>query len=153
MCYRHAICGNDANGCIRHLIDAAYAIIFEQLDRSHDITTAEITERIRNHMIEHFSDPEFSVADAIRSSGVGANKLRQIFRTAVGMTPGEYLRSLRLKNAESLLLYSDISMTVTEIAQRSGFRDPLYFSKVFHEVMGQTPTEYRKNLRNSNMKE
>jgi len=149
MCYRYWNSGIDSTKCIRHLLDAVEAIILDQINRSDDTDSASIAERMRNDFIEHFHDPEFTVADAICMSGISATKIRRVFRKAFGETPGEYLRSLRLKNAESLLQFSDESMTIAEIAQNSGFLDPLYFSRVFHEVHGQTPTAYRNYISKS----
>jgi len=148
MSYRHWISGTDSGDCIRHLLDAAYAMIFQQMGNIGDTSMMTIAEQMRNHMIEHFNNPGYSVTDAITYSGVGANKARQLFRSVFSIAPVEYLRSLRLKNAESLLLFSDETMPVAEIAYSSGFRDPLYFSKVFHEAYGKTPTEYRMTFRN-----
>jgi len=148
MSYRQWISGTDSDNCIRHLLDAAYAMIFQPMGIIGDTSMTTITEQMRNHMIEHFRDPDYSVSDAITYSGVGANKARQLFRSLFSITPMEFLRSLRLKNAESLLLFSDETMTISEIAYGSGFRDPLYFSKVFHEAYGTTPTEYRMTFRN-----
>ncbi len=37
--------------------------------------------------------------------------------------------------------------TIEEIATKVGFSSPIYFRRIFKEIMGKLPSEYRKNLR------
>jgi AraC-like DNA-binding protein len=67
--------------------------------------------------------------------------LRQ-FAQVVGMTPGAYLRTLRLCHAARLLRRSHAS--ILEIALRVGFADHPSFSRAFARHMGMTPSEYQK---------
>ena len=55
----------------------------------------------------------------------------------------EYLRSVRLKYAVTLFDHGIDS--VKNVALLSGFSDPLYFSKVFKDTIGVSPTVYVKN--------
>jgi AraC-like DNA-binding protein len=66
--------------------------------------------------------------------------LRQ-FAQVVGMTPGAYLRTLRLCHAARLLRQSQAS--ILEIALRVGFADHPSFSRAFARHMGMTPTQYQ----------
>ena len=56
----------------------------------------------------------------------------------------QYLLTIRVNNAASLLETTDYSMA--EIAAIVGYEDPLYFSRVFRKIKGMSPTEYRKLL-------
>lgn len=47
--------------------------------------------------------------------------------------------------AKKLFLQST-DMAINEIAERVGFSDPLYFSKVFKKVTGITPSQYRNQM-------
>ena len=67
--------------------------------------------------------------------------LRQ-FSSAVGMTPGAYLRTLRLCQAARKLRTSD--MPILEVALSVGFADHPSFSRAFARHMGMTPSEYQK---------
>ena len=64
------------------------------------------------------------------------------FFETVGMTVFEYLRHIRIQEAKRKLLES--AETVSEIAFSVGFENIAYFSKVFREIEGKTPREYRK---------
>lgn len=67
--------------------------------------------------------------------------LRQ-FSQVVGMTPGAYLRTLRLCHAARKLRTTD--MPILEVALSVGFADHPSFSRAFARYMGMTPSEYQK---------
>ncbi|MBQ9940191.1 MAG: helix-turn-helix transcriptional regulator [Clostridia bacterium] len=56
----------------------------------------------------------------------------------------EYLNTIRLQNACTVM---DREITsVSDISNQCGFSDPQYFSKVFKQKMGMSPTTYTKNI-------
>ncbi|WP_210488178.1 chromate resistance protein ChrB domain-containing protein [Rufibacter aurantiacus] len=57
---------------------------------------------------------------------------------------GEYIRKLRIEKALSLLHTSGYSLA--EVAYLTGFSDQSHFTRIFRQHMGQSPSEYRKNL-------
>ena len=59
------------------------------------------------------------------------------------MSPSKYQAQLRIQKACNLLL-DNPTMPISVIAYSVGYNDPLYFSKVFHKLIGKSPTEYRK---------
>ena len=65
------------------------------------------------------------------------------FKEFYQMTPARYLLNLRINRACALLESTDLS--ITEIAQRSGFEDGNYFSVCFKSVKKVSPSVYRKN--------
>ncbi len=67
---------------------------------------------------------------------------RRLFKEKTGMTPTQYITAMRLKYAEQMLLETELS--IKEIAKSVGFSDQLYFSKVFSNHFGSSPTEFRK---------
>ena len=67
----------------------------------------------------------------------------RIFKSVVGCTPIEYRNRIRLEHAKELLC--DTSQTVGEIATTLGFSSNVYFSNVFKEKFGVSPSQYRKN--------
>lgn len=67
--------------------------------------------------------------------------LRQ-FSQVVGMTPGAYLRTLKLCHAARKLRTTN--MPIVEIATSVGFADHPSFSRAFARHMGMTPSEYQK---------
>src|SRR5699024_12548220 len=56
----------------------------------------------------------------------------------------DYLTELRLKKSKELL--RELHFTIYEIAEKVGFSSSQYFSRVFKQVEGMTPTIYRNNV-------
>ena len=71
------------------------------------------------------------------------------FKQYTGVTPAQYIQSLRMTNAQYLLEQS--AHNVSEIANIVGYDNPLYFSRLFKKHFGISPAQYRKNLTGSNM--
>ena len=71
--------------------------------------------------------------------------MSKLFKTTYGIPPHEYLNSYRVSSAKSLLVTT--SLSVTEIAERTGFRDLFSFSRIFRRMTGISPTEYRERYR------
>ncbi len=67
------------------------------------------------------------------------------FKKTFGCCFAEYLIEFRLENAKSLL--KDSVMSISDIAVKTGFCSFSYFSKVFKESTGITPSQYRKQNR------
>ena len=74
--------------------------------------------------------------------GVCESYFYLLFKNCFGMSPVEYRNRIRMTNAGSLLINSDLS--VGEIAELVGFEDPFYFSRVFRRTFGLSPLQYRK---------
>ena len=69
--------------------------------------------------------------------------LGTLFHREVGTSFSTYIRNVRIDKAKELLCGTQLKLY--EIAEKTGYSDPKYFSKVFREVTGLTPAEYRKN--------
>jgi AraC-like DNA-binding protein len=78
--------------------------------------------------------------------GYHRTHLCKLFKHATGFSPMQYLLKIRMERAERLLASS---MTIDQIASSVGFNDALYFSRKFRKWRGQSPSEYRKALRES----
>jgi len=67
----------------------------------------------------------------------------RLFKQTFGATPIQYLQDLRLKAAISYLSTTDIP--VQEIARMTGFSNLHYFSRIFKQKIGESPTAWRNN--------
>ena len=68
--------------------------------------------------------------------------LYRLFKDITGTSPQEYLLDYRIRRACSLL--KDTKLPVSDIARSVGYDDSLYFSRLFKQKKGRTPTQYRK---------
>lgn len=86
-----------------------------------------------------------NIEEYAKSHGMSVSWFIRNFKDYTGTTPTQYLLSLRISNAQSLL--ESTSCNVTEIAEIVGYDNPLYFSRLFKKQCGVSPTEFRKQLR------
>jgi two-component system response regulator YesN len=70
--------------------------------------------------------------------------LSHLFRKEMGISFLEYLTSVRISVAKSLL--KQTPMTVLEVCLEVGYQDPSYFAKIFKKKERVHPSEYRKKL-------
>ena len=98
-------------------------------------------QMLRLRIIARFTDPALRMQDLHTDIPINEDYLRRLFRQEHGMAPHEYLTKLRLDHAAHLLRYEGVS--VSEAAFRSGFYDPLYFSRLFHRRTGVRPSQWR----------
>lgn len=74
---------------------------------------------------------------------ISKSNIIRIFKKSYGVTPYEYLVSLKIATAKILL--KDTQMTIKEIAEKLCFSDEHYFSNVFLRRTGSRPREYRRS--------
>lgn len=80
-----------------------------------------------------------------RHVGLSSRHLTRLFRNEVGMTPGQYLESVRLEAAQALLEAGNDSIDV--VAEESGFGSAETMRRVFQLTLGVAPTTYRARFR------
>lgn len=105
--------------------------------------TSKSVELFRNELITNFINPEFTISQAMQKTCYCSDHFRRCFKKEIGITPIEYLTTLRIDYAKRLLKQkNDIQMSIAEIAFSSGFYDYHYFSRIFKKAVGITPKQY-----------
>ncbi|MFK5972455.1 MAG: two-component regulator propeller domain-containing protein [Flavobacteriaceae bacterium] len=99
-------------------------------------------EKVTKIILEHLTDMAFNVADLSSKLAMHRTNLHHKIKTLTGLTPSEFIRSVRL--AEALSKLRENSLNVSEIAYTVGFNTPAYFTKCFKRQYGCLPGEYRK---------
>jgi len=94
--------------------------------------------------IENNFHKNIRVEDAADFAGSSTSTIMHRIRNETGMTFSEYINATRIKEAKRLLVYTDLS--IGEIADRCGFSDQSYFSKVFYKHISISPREFRNML-------
>jgi AraC-like DNA-binding protein len=80
-----------------------------------------------------------------RGLGVSYSWFRKTFTAHTGLSPHQYLLELRLIHARSRL--AETRLSVKEIALEVGFEDEYYFSRLFRQKLGLSPSQWRKRRR------
>lgn len=98
-----------------------------------------IIERMRN-----FSD-DLSLQALANESGYSRVHFVRMFKAATGYSPHNYLLNLKLERARELL--KTPSMSLIDIALDCGFSSHSHMSRLFHKIVGVSPSAYRRSLR------
>jgi transcriptional regulator GlxA family with amidase domain len=77
-------------------------------------------------------------------AGLGERTFLRRFQKATGLRPTEYCQQLRVGKARELLEFTN--QAVDRIARSIGYEDAGAFRKVFHKVVGISPSAYRKRF-------
>lgn len=94
---------------------------------------------IKNHCYRPFEVSELAAA-----IGYNADYLSSLFKRCTGISIIRYTNQIRIKTAKTLL--SNYGTTAKEAAFSCGFSDEKYFMKVFKELEGMTPTQYKNSF-------
>lgn len=102
-----------------------------------------IVQKARQYIDSHLKDlPSLEgLADIL---GVSPFYLSKLFKEQTGETYINYVTSARLEKAKRLL--SDGALIIKEISADVGYNDQNYFSKLFRQKYGETPSEYRQKM-------
>jgi AraC family transcriptional regulator len=85
---------------------------------------------------------DLSLEALARESGYSPIHFSRMFRAATGHTPHNYVLHLRVQRARQLL--AEPSASLTEIALECGFSSHSHMTRVFHQLVGMTPSAYRR---------
>ena len=88
---------------------------------------------------------KFHIEDLCKHISKSESQTIRLFKKAYGITPYTYVLEKKIAMAKNLL--SDTNLSIKQIASKLCFADEYYFSNIFKEKSGSTPTEYRKKGR------
>ncbi len=94
---------------------------------------------VLEYLSRHFAEP-FSMSELPVKFAMSYTSLRRTFRAATGSGMKEYVLSLRISKAKTLLLEG--SSSIAEVASACGFEDPYYFMRLFKRSTGLPPGRY-----------
>ncbi|MCL2410203.1 MAG: AraC family transcriptional regulator [Treponema sp.] len=120
-------------------------IIAEVLTRERREEQPNYYEKIvakAKYMMESNAYNDINLSGISEQLGISTSRLNEIFKTYTSMTPYQYYIHTRVHKAEKLLEQEDIS--VKEAAYRMGFEDQYYFSRLFKNKTGVSPSDWKK---------
>lgn len=118
------------------------AMLFDEVKFSdNNLKKLSIIDEIKFYLDVNYTE-KVKLKDLARKFGIHPNYLTRMFHAKYGISPKQYLTSLRLYRACKLLTTTDLSIAI--IASSLGFDDQFIFSKVFKKEYDMSPSVYRK---------
>ncbi len=153
---------DDANQSILHLFSDAYYVYCGYPEHKDVLLSAygslivrymtayqaaehpqnRIVESIEQSIVQNYANANYELDEVLRSMPYSYDYLCKLFRKEVGMTPNRYLANIRMQTATEMLSSGHNDGNITDIAHLCGFRDPLYFSRMFKKKYNVSPKEY-----------
>ena len=126
---------------MRQKFELFYRQITENGDKEQDEGVSFLIRRADN-MIKEYYNQGITLDEISRKLGVSEEYLSARFKKETGATFTETIKKYRVDKIKELLLST--SLKLTQIAEKTGYTDPKYMSKVFRDETGMLPLEYRK---------
>jgi two-component system response regulator YesN len=123
----------------RALLETADKIAdkFAQIPKSHSLV---INKSVK--IIQDKYSSGITLEELANSFNLTPEYLSSLFQKELGISFTAYIKDIRIKKAKELLMRSQLK--AFEVAERVGYSDAKYFSRVFKEVTGLTPGEFQK---------
>ncbi len=115
-----------------------YVVLQDDIEHT-DALIVRAEEWLRHHLAE-----PVTITGLARAVGASQRNLNRRFKSAQGTTPVEYLQTLRVDAAKSLLETTDLGLD--EIVARIGYQDGAAFRRLFKERTSLSPREYRQRF-------
>lgn len=114
--------------------------------RFEPIQESDMRLRVAAEYIHSHFDRELKVESIAAQCHMSLPYFYSCFRKVYGVSPIEYKNRVAVQRAEQLL-GDDHSLSIEEISEMTGFSSSSYFRRVFHNVTGMSPKEYRKKAK------
>lgn len=115
------------------------------------LLSIQSTEENRNELLliskatdyihQNYACSDLYIHNIAIATSISESQLRRLFQKILHQSPLAYLQTVRLGHAKNLLLYSTHS--ISSISELCGFSSFYYFSKLFKQQVGMSPSEYR----------
>ena len=102
----------------------------------------KFVDKVTAFVEKNIVESELSVEQMAEAMGMSRANLYRRMVAATGSTPSEFIKIVRLRHAERLLIQG--GLTISEICYEVGFTSPRYFSKCYKELYGYLPSEAKR---------
>lgn len=138
---KKAIIRSDANSVVKAHVHQRARRHFSENAPDIVSNSAETIETIKRYVREHIQD-EISMEDIAEVVYLNAQYMVRMFKKQEGISILEYITNERIQLAQTLLRETDY--TIYQVADRVGYPNYSYFSRVYKKITGKTPQEYKK---------
>ena len=123
------------------LTDGEYAVLADDIN---SVKAYNIVYMVKQYVEEHISE-NITIETITDIIHITPNYFSSIFKRVTGESFIYYVNKQKIQKSEEFL--KETNMPVSEIAEKCGFLDVKYFSRVFKKYTDMTPSEYRKTKR------
>lgn len=132
---------------IRNKLGKLWCLLFTSTQNLHQGKPAAKTDQNRRLkiMLQFIHDNytnKIQLKDIASAASVSSQECMRCFRKYIHLSPIGYLTEYRIRIAAGQLM--DSALNITAISENCGFSSSSYFTKVFHNIMGCSPKEYRE---------
>lgn len=132
---------------IRNAFSEIWLLLMEQLQK---LTQEQLSKPVNQERIQtmlayihlHYAD-KITLEQIAAAAIISKRECIRCFRSCINKTPVEYLLDYRIQVAEKLLRTTNLP--VTQIAMQAGFNNSAYFTKMFRQLRGISPSQYRNS--------
>lgn len=117
----------------------------QELYRERGETLSYETKKAVAYIAAHYDKENLSLQEIADEISLSVTHFSRIFKIDTGETVWDYLTAFRMRKACELLRTTDCK--IYEIAEKTGYSSPQYFSQVFYRQIGLKPLDYRKRER------
>ncbi len=133
----------NANLCLYHLI-STFVYAQKQTQKKTNDIERNMVEYTINYMKEHLEEI-IKVRELALINHLSESHFSQLFRKATGMPPIDYFILLKMQEACHLLYTTELR--VKQIANKLGYEDAYYFSRIFKKTINTSPEVYRASIK------
>lgn len=119
-------------------------MLMDCVTKSKQQLQADYRELVVEIVSRDFADTSLTLHSVAKKLGISPNYLSAIFSKKQGIPFKRYVQHIRVQQARKILI--ETNLPLNEVAQMSGFEDVNYFSKVFKQQQGITPSKYRAKI-------
>lgn len=119
------------------IFDKMMDVIYISRDNAEYNSVRQVIEYLQEHY-----NQDLTLDDVARKVHISPSHLSRLFKDELGMTIIDYLTDIRIAAAKQMLENSDLM--VKEIAEKVGYQEASYFTRVFKKNTGVSPAEYRR---------
>lgn len=114
-------------------------VLIYMSDTSFSKMSKHLTEIIK-YIEQHYAE-NLSLSALSEHFSLSESYIARLFKKELSEKPSEYVNRIRISIAKTML--SQTTMSVTEIAEKVGYSDVYYFSKIFKKIVGCSPLKAR----------
>ncbi len=131
---------------LAHALVMKFLLATGKEKRNNRHAASPLPRHLLRRVIERMNNPDvdLDLQSLANEIGYSRSHFLRLFRAATGCAPHHYLLQLRLKRAQELMRQGRTSLI--DIAAACGFSSHAHMSRLFRQMIGLTPTDYRRNL-------